>query len=65
MRWVCSTNGEKEKKWRSTYRFLVGNPEGKRPLRGPKRSWMDNIKADLGDIECDGMDLIWLSIGIS
>jgi hypothetical protein len=26
---ACSTNGEK----RNAYRILVGNPEGKRPLR--------------------------------
>jgi hypothetical protein len=26
---------------------LVGKPEGKRPLRIPKRSWEDNIKMGL------------------
>jgi hypothetical protein len=29
------------------YRILVGKPEGKRPLRRPRRRWEDNIKADL------------------
>jgi hypothetical protein len=28
------------------YRILVGKPEGKRPLRRPRRRWMDNIKMD-------------------
>jgi hypothetical protein len=42
----CSTNGEKRK----AYRLLVGKPEGKRPLGRPRRRWVDNIKADLGEI---------------
>jgi hypothetical protein len=25
----------------------VGKPEGKRPLRRPRRKWVDNIKMDL------------------
>jgi len=25
---------------------LVGKPEGKRPLRRPRRRWMDNIRMD-------------------
>jgi hypothetical protein len=32
---------------RNVYRLLVGKPEGKRPLRRPRRRWMDNIKMDL------------------
>ena len=28
-------------------RFLVGKPEGKRPLGRPRRRWEDNIKTDL------------------
>ena len=30
------------------YRVLVGKPEGKRPLRRPRRRWVDNIEMDLG-----------------
>jgi hypothetical protein len=30
--------------------LLVGKPEGKRPLRKPRRSCVDNIKMDLIDI---------------
>jgi hypothetical protein len=26
------------------YRFLVGEPEGKRPLGRPRRRWEDNIQ---------------------
>jgi len=32
---------------RGVYRVLVGKPEGKRPLRRPRRRWEDNIKMDL------------------
>jgi hypothetical protein len=35
---------------RGTYRALVGKPEGKRPLGGPKRRWEDNIKMDLREV---------------
>jgi hypothetical protein len=31
----------------STYRILLGKPEGKRPLRRPRRGWEDNIIMDL------------------
>ena len=29
------------------YRVLVEKPEGKRPLRRPRRRWVDNIRMDL------------------
>jgi hypothetical protein len=32
---------------RNAYRILLGKPEGKRPLRRPRRRWVDNIKRDL------------------
>jgi len=32
------------------HRVLVGKPEGKRPLRRPRRRWEDNIKMDLQDV---------------
>jgi hypothetical protein len=37
--------------------FLVGNPEGKRPLGRLRRSW-ENIKMDLQEVGCGGMDWI-------
>jgi len=35
---------------RGVHRFLVGKPEGKRPLGRPKRRWEDNIKMDLREV---------------
>jgi hypothetical protein len=46
---------------RNAYRILLGKPEGKRPLRGPRRTWVDNIKMDFGKIGWGGMDLIDLA----
>jgi hypothetical protein len=43
---------------RNAYRKLVGKPEGKRPLRRPRRRWVDNIKIDIREIGSDGMDWI-------
>ena len=34
-------------KGRAVHKVLVGKPEGKRPLRRPRRRWEDNIKMDL------------------
>jgi hypothetical protein len=42
----CCTHGEKSK----AYRILVGNPEGKRPVRRPKRRWENHIKMDLREV---------------
>jgi hypothetical protein len=36
-------------KW-NVYRLLVGNLEGKRTLRRPKRKWIDNIEMGLLEI---------------
>jgi len=59
MRWAghVALTGE----WRSEYRLLVGKPEGKRPLGRPRRRWEDNIKMDLQEVECGGMDWIELA----
>jgi len=35
---------------RGVHRVLVGKPEGKRPLRRPRRRWEDNIKMDLQEV---------------
>ena len=42
------------------YGILVGKPEGKSPLRRPRRRWKDNIKMDLQQMEFGGMDWIEL-----
>jgi len=41
---------------RGVYRVLVVKPEGKRPLGRPRRRWGDNIKMDLQEVGCGGMD---------
>jgi len=46
---------------RGIYRVLVGIPEGKRPLARPRRRWEGNIKMDLQERGCGGMDWIELS----
>jgi hypothetical protein len=49
----CSTNGKK----RNAYRLLVG----KRPLGRPRRSWVDNIRMDLGEVGWGDVDWIRLA----
>jgi len=56
MDWECSTYGEIG----GLYRVLVGKPEGKRPLGRPRRRWEVNIKMDLPEVGCEGMD--WLDM---
>ena len=46
------------------YRVLVEKLEGRRPLGRPRHRWEDNIKLDLQEAGCGGMDWIKLvSIG--
>jgi len=40
------------------YRVLMEKPEGKRPLGRPRRRWEGNIKMDLQEVGCGGMDCI-------
>ena len=46
---------------RDVCRVLVGKPERKRPLGSPRRKWEDNIKIDLQEVGCGGMDWIDLA----
>ena len=46
---------------RDVYRVLVGKPEGKRPFGRPMRRWEDNIKMDLQEVGCGGIDWIELA----
>jgi hypothetical protein len=39
----------------------VGKPEGTRRLGKPMRRWEDNIKLDLQEVGCGGMDWIDLA----
>jgi hypothetical protein len=51
---VCSTFGGE---WR---RVLMGKPEGKRALERSRRKCEDNIKIDLKEVGCGGMD--WIDV---
>jgi len=59
MRWpgyvACMGEG------RGVHRLLVKKPEEKRPLRRPRHRWEDNIKMDLQEVGCGGMDWIELA----
>ena len=46
---------------RGIHRVLVGKPEGKRPLVRPRHRWKDNIKMDLQEVGCGGMEWIELA----
>jgi len=39
----------------------VRKPERKRPMGRPRRRWEDNIKMDLQEVGCGGMDWIELA----
>ena len=45
---------------RGVYRVLVWKPEGRRPLRRPRRRWEDNIRMDLREVECGCVD--WMEM---
>jgi hypothetical protein len=55
---ACSTNVEKT----NAYRILMGKPEGKRPLRRPRRRWVNNIKIHLREIRWIGIYWIGLTL---
>jgi hypothetical protein len=59
IRWVghVAYMGER----RGIYRVLVGKPEGKRLFGRPRCRWEDNIKMDLQEVGCGGMDWIELA----
>jgi len=46
---------------RGVYRILVGKPEGRRLLGRPRRRCEDNIKMDVQEVGCGGMDWIELA----
>jgi hypothetical protein len=59
MRWAGYVARIVEK--RNAYRLLVGKPEGKRPLGRPRRTWVDNIRMDLGEVGRGDVDWIGLA----
>jgi len=38
------------------YKMLVENPEGEKPFGRPTHIWEDNIRIDLTDKGCEGVD---------
>jgi hypothetical protein len=46
---------------RGVYRVLVGKLEGKRPLGRPRLRWEDNIKTNVQEVLCAGVDWIELA----
>jgi len=59
MRWAghVARMGER----RGVYRVLVGKLEGYRPPGRPSHRWEDNIKMDLQEVGCGGVDWIELA----
>ena len=59
MRWAgrLARMGER----RGVYRVSVEKLEGKRPLGRARRRWEINIKMNLQEVGCGGMDLISLA----
>jgi hypothetical protein len=43
---------------RNAYRLLMVKPEGRRPLRRPRRRRVDNIRMDLGEVGWGDMEWI-------
>ena len=39
----------------------MGKPEGEKPLGRSRRRWEDNIKMDLEEVGCGGMDWVELA----
>ena len=48
----CGACGREERRIKS----FGGKPERKRALGRPRRRWEDNIKMDLQEVGCGGMD---------
>ena len=51
---ACSKYSREER--RGVYRVLVGKPEGKGPLGRVKRRWEDDVKMDIQQVRCGGVD---------
>ena len=46
---------------RGVHRVLVGIPEGQRPFGSARRMWEHNIKMDLQEVGCRGVEWIELA----
>jgi len=59
MRWAGHASCIRER--RGGYRVLIGKPEGEIRLGRLRRRWEDNIKMNLQEVGCGGMDWIELA----
>jgi hypothetical protein len=59
MRWAGHVARKEEKT--NACRLLVGKPEGKRSLGGPRRRSVDNIRMDLAEVGWGYVDWIGLA----
>ena len=59
MRWSGHVARMGEEK--GVYSFLLGKPEGRRPLCRPMRRWVYNIRMNLQEVGCGYMDWIGLA----
>jgi len=57
MGWACDVYWSGD----GVYRFLVGKPEGKKPLGRTRLRWVNNIRMDLQEVGCVYMDWIGLA----
>jgi len=57
MGWACSTY-EREK---SRMQGVLGKPDVKSPLGRTRRRWENNIKMDLQEVGCGGIDWIYVA----
>jgi len=56
---ACSTQDRNKK----CIKILVVKPEGRRPLGRSGHRWEDNIRMDLREIGCEGVDWMHLAEG--
>jgi hypothetical protein len=58
---ICWQTIECPYNYRTAYKFLVGKPQGRRPLGRSRRRWVDNIRMDPVEVGCDDEDWIGLA----
>jgi hypothetical protein len=59
MKWAGHVASMGKKK--NACRFLVGKPEGRRPVGRPRHRWVDNIRMHLVEVGWGDMDWIGLA----
>jgi hypothetical protein len=57
---LCQVCLQRNESLNSIYGFFLEKPEAKRPLGRPRHRWEHNIKMDLQEVVCRGMD--WIEV---